>query len=181
MRSDCFLPLLREAQFYTWLQAHGVRAYLWKKQAGRLAIGSEGVRASGGPDGSPTFITQHESNDLAAPIASGSFRLQGTAIVPCSMSTLGALASGTCTHLIHRAGAVALKEGWPLILVPRETPLSLVSIRAMAQLKEAGAVILPASPSFYSKPSSIESLVDTVVYRILDQLQVADKNTSRSD
>jgi len=139
------------------------------------------LRASGGPDGSPTFITQHESNDLAAPIASGSFRLQGTAIVPCSMSTLGAIASGTCTHLIHRAGAVALKEGWPLILVPRETPLSLVSIRAMAQLKEAGAVILPASPSFYSKPSSIESLVDTVVYRILDHLQIADKNISMSD
>ncbi len=95
------------------------------------------------------------------------------------MGTLGSLASGVCSNLIHRAGAVALKEGWPLIVVPRETPLSLVSIRAMATLKEAGAVILSASPSFYSKPESIESLVDTVVYRILDHLGIIDKNIYR--
>jgi 3-polyprenyl-4-hydroxybenzoate decarboxylase len=95
------------------------------------------------------------------------------------MGTLGAISSGTCLNLIHRAGAVALKEGWPLIVVPRETPLSLVSIRAMTQLKEAGAVILPASPSFYGKPKDIESLVDTVVYRILDHLGIVDKNVFR--
>jgi 4-hydroxy-3-polyprenylbenzoate decarboxylase len=83
---------------------------------------------------------------------------------------MGNLASGTTGNLIHRAGAVALKEGWPLILVPRETPLSLITIRTMATLKESGAVILPAIPSFYSKPNTIEQLADTVVNRILDHL-----------
>lgn len=137
------------------------------------------LRLGGGPDGGPALITMHDSSDFSAPIASGSFRLNGTVIAPCSMGTLGSLASGACSNLIHRAGAVALKEGWPLIVVPRETPLSLVSIRAMAALKEAGAVILPASPSFYSKPENIESLVDTVVYRILDHLGIVDKNIYR--
>ncbi len=137
------------------------------------------LRTQGGPDGGPSLITLHDNSDFSAPIASGSFRLCGTVIAPCSMGTLGAVSSGTCSNLIHRAGAVALKEGWPLIVVPRETPLSLVSIRAMAQLKEAGAVVLPASPSFYSKPKDIESLVDTVVYRILDHLGIVDKNVFR--
>lgn len=137
------------------------------------------LRAQGGPQGSPALIALHNSSDFSASIASGSFRLHGTVIAPCSMGTLGALASGTCTNLIHRAGAVALKEGWPLIVMPRETPLSLISIRAMEQLKEAGAVILPASPYFYSKPNDIESLVDTVIYRILDHLGIIDKNTFR--
>ncbi len=137
------------------------------------------LRAQGGPDGGPSLISLHNNNDLSSAIASGSFRLQGTVIAPCSMGTLGALSAGTCSNLIHRAGAVALKEGWPLIVVPRETPLSLISLRAMAQLKEAGAVILPASPSFYSKPRDIQSLVDTVVYRVLDHLGIVDKNAFR--
>jgi len=97
------------------------------------------------------------------------------------MGTLGAIASGNCSNLIHRAGAVALKEGWPFIVVPRETPLSLVSLRAMAQLKEAGAVILPASPSFHNKPVDIQSLVDTVIYRILDHLDIVDKTMTREN
>lgn len=134
------------------------------------------LRQEGGPEKGPALITMHDSSDFSAPIASGSFRLNGTVIAPCSMGTLGSLASGTCSNLIHRAGAVALKEGWPLIVVPRETPLSLVSIKAMAALKEAGAVILPASPSFYTRPDNIESLVDTVVYRVLDHLGIIDKN-----
>jgi len=95
------------------------------------------------------------------------------------MGTLGSLASGICANLIHRAGGVALKEGWPLILVPRETPLSLVSLKAFVSLKEAGAVILPASPSFYSKPQSIEQLADTVVNRIMDRLGVPDERAYR--
>jgi len=137
------------------------------------------LRTQGGPEGGPALIRLHDNSDFSASIASGSFRLSGTVIAPCSMGTLGAISSGTCLNLIHRAGAVALKEGWPLIVVPRETPLSLVSIRAMPQLKEAGAVILPASPSFYGKPKDIESLVDTVVYRILDHLGIVDKNVFR--
>lgn len=137
------------------------------------------LRTQGGPDGTPTLITLHDSSDFSAPIASGSFRLSGTVIVPCSTGTMGSLAAGTSTNLIHRAGAVALKEGWPLILVPRETPLSLVSIRSMETLRQAGAVIMPACPSFYSRPQSLEALADTVIHRILDHLGVYDPNIYR--
>lgn len=137
------------------------------------------LRTQGGPDGTPALITLHDSNDFSAPVASGSFRLNGTVIVPCSTGTMGSIASGASTNLIHRAGAVALKEGWPLILVPRETPLSLVTIRSMETLQQAGAVIMPACPSFYSRPQSLEALADTVIHRILDHLGVSDPNIYR--
>jgi 4-hydroxy-3-polyprenylbenzoate decarboxylase len=118
-------------------------------------------------------IKIHEPGDLAAPISSGSFRLDGTVIVPCSMGSAGAIASGICTNLVQRAGAVALKEGWPLVLVPRETPLSLVALRSLVALKEAGAAVLPASPGFYARPASVEELVDQIVARILDSLNLS--------
>lgn len=105
--------------------------------------------------------------------------MDATIIVPCSIGTMGSLAAGTSENLIHRAGAVALKEGWPLVLVPRETPLSLIAIRTMAALKEAGAVILPATPSFYGKPQTIEELVDTIVNRILDHIGLPDSRGFR--
>jgi flavin prenyltransferase len=114
----------------------------------------------------------YASDNLAAPPASGTFRLAGTVIVPCSMSTLGALASGASTNLIHRSGSVALKEGRPLILVPREAPLSLVDLRNMTVLAEAGATILPASPGFYHRPTTVEQLVDFVAGKVLDRLGV---------
>ncbi|MCX7775524.1 MAG: UbiX family flavin prenyltransferase [Rectinemataceae bacterium] len=137
------------------------------------------LRYHGGPGGSAALVTLHASDDFSSPLASGSFRLSGTVVAPCSMGTMGALASGTCTTLVHRAGAVALKEGWPLILVPREAPLSLIALRSMTTLKEAGAVIMPASPSFYSRPATIEALVDTVVHRVLDHLGLEAPTTSR--
>jgi flavin prenyltransferase len=115
-------------------------------------------------------IELHDPSDLASPLSSGSFRLDGTVVVPCSMGTTGAIASGISANLVQRAGAVALKEGWPLIMVPRESPLSLVSLRSLVALKEAGATILPASPGFYSRPSNIDELVDQIVARILDRL-----------
>src|SRR3989339_1967678 len=99
------------------------------------------IRTSGGPGGSPAIVKLHPSDDFSSPVASGSFRLDGAVIAPCSMGTIGSLASGACSNLIHRAGSVALKEGWPLILVPREAPLSLVGLRALVTLREAGAVI----------------------------------------
>jgi flavin prenyltransferase len=114
----------------------------------------------------------HAPDNLAAPPSSGTFRLDGTIIVPCSMSTLGALASGAATNLVHRAGSVALKEGRPLILVPREAPLSLVDLRNMTSLAEAGATILPASPGFYHRPTTVDQLVDFVAGKILDRLGV---------
>jgi len=113
-------------------------------------------------------IVQHRAEDLAAPVSSGSFRLAATFVVPCSMGTLGAIAAGLSANLVQRAAMVALKEGWPLVLVPRDSPLSLVSLRAMVALKEAGAVIMPACPGFYTKPKSIDDLVDQVVARVLD-------------
>lgn len=128
------------------------------------------LRAEGGPGGGPALVKAHTPDDFSAPVASGSFRLDGTVVAPCSTGTLGSLASGVCQNLIHRAGAVALKEGWPLVIVPRETPLSLVTIRSFETLSLSGATILPASPGFYTRPESIESLVDTVVCRIMDRL-----------
>jgi 4-hydroxy-3-polyprenylbenzoate decarboxylase len=110
--------------------------------------------------------------DLGAPPASGSFRLDGTVVVPCSMSSAGAIASGVCLNLIHRAALVSLKEGRPLILAPRETPLSLPDLRNLTALAEAGAAILPASPAFYHTPQSIEDLIDFFVGKILDRLLI---------
>lgn len=111
-------------------------------------------------------------HDLMAPIASGSFRTGGMVVAPCSTGTLGAIAGGQGTNLIHRAAEVHLKEGRPLILVPRETPLSLVALENLARAARAGAVILPAMPGFYHRPTSVAELVDFVVARICDRLGV---------
>lgn len=111
-------------------------------------------------------------DDLGAPVASGSFRLDGTVVVPCSMSSIGAIASGVCLNLIHRAALVCLKEGRPLVLVPRETPLSLPDLRNLTALAEAGAAILPASPAFYHSSQNIEDMVDFIAGKILDRLSV---------
>lgn len=105
-----------------------------------------------------------------APMASGSFRTSGMAIVPCSMSTLSAIATGQGGNLIHRAADVHLKERRPLILTPRETPLSLIALENMTRVTQAGAIVLPAMPGFYHHPKGIEDLVNFVVARICDQL-----------
>jgi 4-hydroxy-3-polyprenylbenzoate decarboxylase len=110
--------------------------------------------------------------DLGAPPASGSFRLDGVVVVPCSMNSIGAIASGICLNLIHRAALTCLKEGRPLVLVPRETPLSLPDLRNLSSLAEAGAAILPASPAFYHIPQTIEDMVDFIAGKILDRLSL---------
>jgi 4-hydroxy-3-polyprenylbenzoate decarboxylase len=110
--------------------------------------------------------------NLAAGIASGSFRTTGMVICPCSMSTLAAIAHGQGTNLIHRAADVHLKERRKLILVPRETPLSLVALENMASVTRAGAIVLPAMPGFYHQPKTIQDLVDFVVSRVADQLDI---------
>ena len=110
--------------------------------------------------------------DLGALPASGSFMLDGTVIAPCSVSSIGALATGISLNLIHRSAQVALKEGRPLVLVPRETPLSLPILRNLCTLAEAGASILPACPAFYHAPKSMDDLTDFVVGKILDRLSV---------
>lgn len=110
----------------------------------------------------------HAPDDLSAAIASGSSKFDGMVVVPCSMGTLGSVASGTARNLITRAADVTLKQNRPLVLVPRETPFNLVHLENMARLKRAGATILPASPAFYHRPERVEDLVDFIVGRILE-------------
>ena len=111
-------------------------------------------------------------NDYKSPYASGSAKVDAYVVCPCSMSTVGTLASGAMANLIHRAASVALKERRKLVLVPRETPLSSIHLRGLATLNEAGAVILFATPGFYHGAQTIDDLVDFVVARALDQLGV---------
>lgn len=118
----------------------------------------------------PAGISEHAENDLNVPFVSGSARFDAMVIAPCSMATLGRIASGCSDTALLRAADVFLKERRKLILVPRETPWSLVHARNVVTLLEAGAVVLPAIPSFYSRPTSVEAVADTVVWRILDQL-----------
>lgn len=114
----------------------------------------------------------HPASDVAANIASGSFRTLGMVVMPCSMSTLGKLAAGLSSDLLERAADVQLKERRKLVLVPRETPLSLIHLRNLTTLAEAGARIVPAIPAWYHNPQSIEDLVDFVVARVLDQFDL---------
>jgi 4-hydroxy-3-polyprenylbenzoate decarboxylase len=121
--------------------------------------------------GSGKLIYHHQS-DFNAGIASGSFRTAGMVVSPCSMSTLASIAHGITANLVTRAADVHLKERRKLILVPRETPLSLVHIENMATVTRAGAIVLPAMPGWYHQPRTLEDLVDFVVARICDQLGV---------
>ena len=112
----------------------------------------------------------YKPGDMTAPFASGSARFDAMIIVPCSSGTVGRIASGVSTNLIGRGAEVMLKERKKLLLVLREMPYSLVLLRAMTAVTEAGALILPASPSFYSAPQNRNELLDTVTSRVLDQL-----------
>jgi len=114
----------------------------------------------------------YKNSDLFAAPSSGSFKLDAMVIVPCSMKTLSAISNGYCNTLISRAGSCFLKEERKLILVIRETPLDLPGIKNILSAKQAGATILPAMPGFYHKPKKIEELVDFVVGKILDQLEI---------
>ncbi|MCZ7643820.1 MAG: UbiX family flavin prenyltransferase [Planctomycetota bacterium] len=118
------------------------------------------------------LIYHHHAN-VAAPPASGSFRIQALALVPCSMSCAGKLAHGVGGDLIERAADVMLKERRPLVLVPRETPMSAIHLENLAKLAQLGVIVLPAAPGFYGKPRKVEDLVDFIVARVLDHLGVA--------
>ena len=143
--------------------AHEVHLVLsgYAKQVAKQEIGAFKI---------PKGIAQHAENDLNVPFVSGSAKFDAMVIVPCSMATIGRIASGSSDTALLRAADVFLKERRKLILVPRETPWSLIHARNVATLLEAGAVVLPAIPSFYSRPTSVVEVVDTVVWRILDQI-----------
>ncbi|WP_068509004.1 flavin prenyltransferase UbiX [Leptolyngbya sp. O-77] len=114
----------------------------------------------------------HPWGDVGANIASGSFRTAGMLVMPCSMSTVGKLAAGLSSDLLERAADVQLKEGRKLVIVPRETPFSLIHLRNLTTLAEAGAQIVPAIPAWYHHPQTVEDLVDFVVARALDQFGI---------
>ena len=117
-------------------------------------------------------VTVFDPNDWKAPYASGSAKVDAYVVCPCSMGTLGTIASGAMSNLIHRAASVALKERRKLVLMPRETPLSSIHLRGLATLNDAGAVILFAAPGFYHGAESIDDLVDFLVARCLDQIGI---------
>jgi 4-hydroxy-3-polyprenylbenzoate decarboxylase len=126
-------------------------------------------QATGGDWGS---VTVYPDTDRGARPASGSARWAGMVICPCSMGTVSAVAHGSSRSLVERAADVALKERRKLVVVPRETPLSLVHLRNLTALTEAGGVVIPAAPGFYHRPTAVSELVDFVVQRVLDQLDL---------
>jgi 4-hydroxy-3-polyprenylbenzoate decarboxylase len=160
------LDVLARQKIPIWLIAseHGLR--LLREECGIKSL--DGLREATGGDW--TSVTLFPDDDRGALPASGSQRTSGMVICPCSLGTVAAIALGTSRSLVERAADVTLKERRKLILVPRETPLSLVHLRNLVAVTEAGAVVLPASPGFYHRPTKVSELVDFMVQRILDQL-----------
>ncbi len=157
--------------------------YLIYSEAGKMVAAHE-TGYSGGSmkqfleDRSTVFhdraeLIELDANDLFAAPASGSFAHQGMIVIPCSMKTLGAVASGISENLIQRAADVTIKEKRPLILVVRETPLSPIHLKNMHHAAVSGATIMPASPSFYHHPETIDELIDSVVSRAMDHLGIS--------
>jgi 4-hydroxy-3-polyprenylbenzoate decarboxylase len=162
------LEVLANHRVPVWLivSEHGLR--LLRDECGIKSL--DGLREATGGDWAS--ITLFPDEDRGALPASGSQRTAGMVICPCSMGTVAAVAMGTSRSLVERAADVTLKERRRLVLVPRETPLSLVHLRNLVTVTEAGAVVLPAAPGFYHRPTKVSELVDFVVQRILDQLDI---------
>lgn len=157
------------------LSAHAVPTWLlvsthgWRLLEEECGIeGEPALRKATG--GSWQSVQVFDDKDRGAAPASGSARTAGMVICPCSMGTVAAIAHGTSRSLIERAADVTLKERRTLLLVPRETPLSLVHLRNLTLVTEAGAVVLPAAPGFYHRPEGVRDLVDFIVQRVLDHL-----------
>ncbi|MGH7474780.1 MAG: UbiX family flavin prenyltransferase [Longimicrobiales bacterium] len=142
----------------------------WRLLAQELEIADEASLRS--HTGDWARVVRYEDRDRGATPASGSAPSRGMVICPCSMGTLASIAQGTTRSLIERAADVCLKERRPLLVIPRETPYSAIHLENMLRLTRAGAVVLPASPGFYHRPTRIEELIDFVVARVLDHLDV---------
>jgi 4-hydroxy-3-polyprenylbenzoate decarboxylase len=164
------LEVLIQSRVNVWLvvSSHGFR--LLKQECG-IADMAALQKATGGTK-LWDVVTVFDDGDRGARPASGSARTDGMVVCPCSMGTLSAIAHGTSRSLVERAADVTLKERRRLILVTRETPLSLVHARNIVSVTEAGAIVMPAAPGFYHRPTRIDELVDFIVQRILDHLDV---------
>jgi 4-hydroxy-3-polyprenylbenzoate decarboxylase len=160
------LEVLARERVPVWLipSDHGMR--LLREECNIKS--QDGLKEATGGDWSS--VTVFPDEDRGAKPASGSQRTRGMVVCPCSMATVAAIAGGTSRSLVERAADVTLKERRKLILVPRETPLSLVHLRNLVTVTEAGAVVIPAAPGFYHRPTKVSELVDFIVQRILDQL-----------
>ena len=151
-------------------EAPGVEPHMIISSAARTVMAAETDTA---PEALAALAHAHYGDhDLAAPPASGSWVHHGMVVCPCSMASLAAIASGLGTTLVHRAADVTLKEARPLVLVPREAPLSTVHLENMLRARRAGAHIVPACPGFYHRPATIQDLVDHLAARVLDLLDV---------
>jgi flavin prenyltransferase len=152
-----------KSTYMVWQAEQGIRMPMEAMQQEQFWRQQAGVETGG-------KLHCHPWGDVGATIASGSFRTAGMVVIPCSMSTVAKLAAGLSSDLLERAADVQLKEGRQLVLVPRETPFSLIHLRNLTALAEAGARIVPAIPAWYHRPQTIEDLVDFVVARALDQV-----------
>ncbi len=151
----------------------GAAQVLRHELAAGEAAGAEGLIAAAGlPPAAREKVRVYRDSELDAPIASGSHTLSGTVVLPCSAATLGALSTGSARTLVHRAGAVALKERWPLVLGFRETPYGLVHLENMRRLHLAGATILPPVPAFYVGGEDLGRFLDHYALRVLDRLGI---------
>jgi 4-hydroxy-3-polyprenylbenzoate decarboxylase len=162
------LEVLARGRIPVWLipSSHGMR--LLRDECGIDSL--DGLKSATGGDWSS--VTVFPDSDRGALPASGSRRTSGMVVCPCSMGTVAAIAAGTSRSLVERAADVTLKERRRLVLVPRETPLSLVHLRNLVSVTEAGAVVIPAAPGFYHRPTQVAQLVDFIVQRILDHLDI---------
>ena len=158
------------------LAAHEVEVHLSVTTLGRRLLHDELELKTVDPDalsgGRGDRVVVYNDNDLGAAIASGTFRHQGMIVVPASGNTIGAIASGVTNTLVQRAAAVTLKERRPLVIAHRESPVSLIELRNLVALTEAGAVIAPLAPGFYFKPTTLEEVVDFMAARLLDLVGV---------
>jgi 4-hydroxy-3-polyprenylbenzoate decarboxylase len=162
------LEVLAAGKVPLWLIVTGHGWRLLEQECGIADLPA--LQAAAGKDWSSVTVVPDE--DRGARPASGSQRTSGMVICPCSMGTVSAIAQGSSRSLVERAADVTLKERRKLILVPRETPLSLIHLRNLVQVTEAGAVVIPAAPGFYHKPTQVGELVDFIVQRVLDQLDL---------
>ena len=169
----------RLARFF---EANKIPVYLIVSDHGKMVIGHElGISLAQAKTSDlahkllgkkSTYLTPLDMRDMMAPVASGSRRIKGMAIVPCSMSTVSAVAHGTAKTLLERAADVMLKERRKLVIVPRETPFSTLHLKNLLSLSEMGVQVIPAMPAFYTKPKNINDMVDFVVGRVLDALEI---------